>query len=83
MASVYMLRMFIRSMHNRLREGERSFDLSLRDAFVLVPLVIAIVAFAVYPQGALTHSEPAVKRVVQASAPGAEQTAAAQREVTP
>ena len=84
LASVYMLRMFIRSMHNRLREGERSFDLSPRDALVLVPLVIAIVAFAVYPQQALTHSEPAVKRVVQASAPGAEQTAAAaQGEVTP
>ena len=83
MASVYMLRMFIRAMHNRLREGERSFDLSARDALVLVPLVVAIVAFAVYPQAALTHSEPSVKRVVQASAPGAEQTAAAQREVTP
>jgi NADH-quinone oxidoreductase subunit M len=83
MASVYMLRMFIRAMHNRLREGERSFDLSLRDALVLVPLVVAIVAFAVYPQQALTHSEPTVKRVVQAAAPGAQQTAAAQREATP
>jgi NADH-quinone oxidoreductase subunit M len=83
MASVYMLRMFISAMHNRLREGERSVDLSARDALVLVPLVLAIVAFAVYPQAALTHSEPSVKRVVQASAPGADQTAAAQREVTP
>jgi len=75
--------MFISAMHNRLREGERSFDLSTRDALVLVPLVVAIVAFAVYPQAALTHSEPSVKRVVQASAQGADQTAAAQREVTP
>ena len=64
MASVYMLRMFIRAMHNRLGAGVKSFDLSVRDAFVLVPLVLAILAFAVYPQQALDHSAPSVERVV-------------------
>ena len=64
MASVYMLRMFIRAMHNRLATNAKSFDLSVRDAFVLVPLVLAILAFAVYPQQALDHSEPSVERVV-------------------
>jgi len=64
MASVYMLRMFIRTMHNRTRENVESRDLTLRDALVLVPLVAAILAFAVYPQQALRHSEPTVKRVV-------------------
>ena len=29
MASVYMLRVFIRAMHNRVGEKTRSFDLSL------------------------------------------------------
>ena len=32
MASVYMLRAFIRTMHNRVRPGVESFDLGLRDA---------------------------------------------------
>jgi NADH-quinone oxidoreductase subunit M len=64
LASVYMLRMFIRALHNRVRAGVQSFDLSLRDAFVLVPLVLVIVAFAVYPQQALEHSEASVERVV-------------------
>jgi NADH-quinone oxidoreductase subunit M len=64
LASVYMLRMFIRAIHNRVGAGVKSFDLSLRDAFVLVPLVLVIVAFAVYPQQALEHSEASVERVV-------------------
>jgi NADH-quinone oxidoreductase subunit M len=64
MASVYMLRMFIRAMHNRVGAGVRSFDMGARDALVLVPLVLVIVAFAVYPQQALEHSEATVERVV-------------------
>ena len=36
-----------------------------RDAIVIVPLVLAILAFALYPQAALTASEPAVKASVQ------------------
>ena len=63
MASVYMLRMFIRAMHNRVGANVNSFDLSVRDGLVLVPLVLAILAFAVYPQQALRDSEPAVEKV--------------------
>ena len=65
LASVYMLRMFIRTMHNRLREGTGSREVALADAVVLVPLVLLILAFALYPQAALEASEPAVKSVVQ------------------
>ena len=65
LASVYALRMYIRSMHNRTGPAVTSFDLSLRDGLVLVPLIVAIVAFALYPQGALTHSEPATRAAVQ------------------
>jgi NADH-quinone oxidoreductase subunit M len=64
MASVYMLRMFIRTMHNRVGPNVSSYDVSARDALVLVPLVLVILAFAVYPQQALEHSEASVKRVV-------------------
>ncbi|MDP9134127.1 MAG: NADH-quinone oxidoreductase subunit M [Actinomycetota bacterium] len=65
MASVYMLRMFIRTVHNRPREGVVSREIGLGDALVIVPLVLAILAFALYPQAALTASEPAVKAAVQ------------------
>ena len=66
MASVYMLRMFIRTMHNRQpATGVESRELSLTDAVVIVPLVLAIIAFALYPQGALTASEPATKAAIE------------------
>jgi NADH-quinone oxidoreductase subunit M len=77
MASVYMLRAFIRAMHNRVGAGVRSFDLSIRDGLVLVPLVLVIIAFAVYPQQALRDSEPTVEKVV--GGPGS----AARAEATP
>jgi NADH-quinone oxidoreductase subunit M len=67
LASVYMLRMFIRAVHNRVGAGVKSFDISMRDGLVLVPLVLVILAFAVYPQQALRHSEVTVDRVVDAS----------------
>jgi NADH-quinone oxidoreductase subunit M len=62
LASVYMLRAYIRTFHNRV--GSRVIegrDLSLRDGLVLVPLVLCILAFALYPQGALTAGEQAVR----------------------
>jgi len=80
MASVYMLRMFIRMMHNRMRDNVESRDLTLRDALILTPLVAVIIAFAVYPQQALRHSEPTVKRVV---AVPAQSDAVAQQGATP
>jgi NADH-quinone oxidoreductase subunit M len=80
LASVYMLRMFIRAVHNRVRENVRSFEISVSDGLVLVPLVLVILAFAVYPQQALDDSQATVERVVAAPA---ESVATAQREVTP
>jgi NADH-quinone oxidoreductase subunit M len=65
MASVYMLRMFIRTMHNRQREGVESREIALSDAMVIVPLVLVILGFALYPQAALNASEPAVDRAVR------------------
>jgi len=60
MASVYMLRAFIRAMHNRTGPDVLSRDLSRGDALVLVPLVAVILLFAFDPQLALHRSEPAV-----------------------
>ncbi len=56
-ASVYALRLFIRSMHNRTGSEVHSFDISLRDGLVLGPLIAAILFLALYPQPALRRSE--------------------------
>jgi NADH-quinone oxidoreductase subunit M len=65
LASVYALRMYIRAMHNRQGPAVTSFDISLRDAVVIVPLVLAILAFALFPQRALDAGEPAVQAASQ------------------
>jgi NADH-quinone oxidoreductase subunit M len=81
LASVYMLRAFIRSMHNRVHGVADPYDISPRDGLILVPLVAVILAFAVYPQQALDSSERTVSRVVAAAAPDREATAS--QGVTP
>jgi NADH-quinone oxidoreductase subunit M len=66
LASVYALRMYIRSMHNRVGPKVTSFEMTVRDGLVLVPLVIAIIAFALYPQLALDAGEATVRSTVEA-----------------
>jgi NADH-quinone oxidoreductase subunit M len=66
LASVYALRMYIRSMHNRVGPKVSTFDITFRDALVLVPLLLCILAFALYPQKALDAGQTAVKSSVQA-----------------
>ncbi len=73
MASVYALRLFIRAMHNRVRDGVDSREIALLDSAVLVPLVAVIIFFAVYPQLALQRSEGSVKASV-ASAQAAQRS---------
>ncbi len=77
MASVYMLRAFIRMMHNRQKEGTISRDIRLGDGLVLVPLVLLILAFALYPQLALDKSERGTKGSIEAAKAVAEPGAAA------
>jgi NADH-quinone oxidoreductase subunit M len=60
LASVYALRMFIVTVHNRTGPRVESRELSLRDGVVVVPLVLAILAIALYPQFALKRSEATV-----------------------
>jgi NADH-quinone oxidoreductase subunit M len=64
LASVYMLRAFIRSMHNRVGPNVDSRELSLEDAVVLIPLVATIVALSLYPAFGLNRSQRAVNTIV-------------------
>jgi NADH-quinone oxidoreductase subunit M len=60
MASVYALRLFIRTMHNRVSPAVKSRELGFGDGLVLAPLVAALLYLAFYPQGALHRSEGSV-----------------------
>jgi NADH-quinone oxidoreductase subunit M len=72
LASVYTLRLFIRTMHNRVGAHAESREMSRSDALILVPLVAVILAIAVYPQVALHKSEPTVKRAIAGAVKAAE-----------
>ncbi len=67
LASVYTLRLFIRVMHNRVGPKVETRELRFGDGLVLVPLVLAILAIAVYPQLALKKGERGVNASVAAA----------------
>jgi NADH-quinone oxidoreductase subunit M len=64
MAAVYSLRLFIKTMHNRVGPEVQSRDISFSEGLVLVPLVAVIVALAFVPQVALKKSAPTIDRAV-------------------
>jgi NADH-quinone oxidoreductase subunit M len=85
LAAFYALRLYQRTMHNRLKgrppgaasckpPGVASREISLREALVLVPLVACIVAIALWPGLILERGEASVEAAV-----GAESTAVAQK----
>jgi len=63
-AAVYMIRLYQRSMHNRLGPGAESRDLAVPELAGLLPLVAVILALAVYPQIVLQRSEPTANGIV-------------------
>ncbi len=69
LAAFYALRLYQRTMHNRLPEGAVSREISLRDGLVLAPLVAVIVALALYPGLILDRGEASVNQSVAAAHP--------------
>jgi NADH-quinone oxidoreductase subunit M len=67
MAAVYMLRIFIRAMHNRAGPKVASRELRWRDALVLVPFLAVIGLFALYPQIELSRAETTVTSSISAA----------------
>ncbi|HWI74595.1 MAG TPA: NADH-quinone oxidoreductase subunit M [Baekduia sp.] len=84
MAAVYSLRLFIRTMHNRVGPEVASRDVSFREGVVLVPLVAVILFFALYPQLALHKGEPTINRAVSAAGAisGSDKALATHPEIT-
>jgi NADH-quinone oxidoreductase subunit M len=84
MAAVYSLRLFIKTMHNRVGADVESRDVSFREGLVLVPLVAVILLFALYPQLALEKGEPTINRSVSAAGAisGSDKALATHPEIT-
>jgi NADH-quinone oxidoreductase subunit M len=57
LAAVYMIRMYQRAMHNKLRAGAESRELSRADFGLIAPLIAVIIFLGVYPQFVLSRSE--------------------------
>jgi NADH-quinone oxidoreductase subunit M len=68
LAAFYALRLYQRTMHNRLPEGVESREISARDGLVLTPLVACIVALALWPGLILERGEASVEDKVGAVA---------------
>ncbi|MDQ4048057.1 MAG: NADH-quinone oxidoreductase subunit M [Actinomycetota bacterium] len=86
LAAVYMIRVFQRSMHNRLPPTAESRDLGPLDLAVIAPVVAVIVALGVYPQLLLDRTEEAVATKIEPAAQvaqGAEAQAAGQAAPRP
>jgi NADH-quinone oxidoreductase subunit M len=60
MAAVYMLRVYIRSVHNRTGPHVDSRELRWVDGLVLAPFLAVILAAALYPQFELRRAEKSV-----------------------
>jgi NADH-quinone oxidoreductase subunit M len=64
MSAYYALRLYQRTMHNRMPEGVATREIGLRDGLVLVPFVICILGLALYPQLILKRTDVSAARTV-------------------
>ena len=60
-AAFYAIRLYQRTMHNRLPEGIESREITWREGLVIAPLVACIVALALYPGLILERGERSVE----------------------
>jgi NADH-quinone oxidoreductase subunit M len=67
LSAFYALRMYQRTMHNPLPDGADSREISVRDAIVVVPMVLILVVLAFCPQLVIHGSEPAVDSTIAIS----------------
>jgi NADH-quinone oxidoreductase subunit M len=71
LAAIYMIRMYQRSMHNRVGPGVESRELSRWDFGLVAPLVAVIIFLGVYPQFVLSRSEKSTVSQLREASPAA------------
>jgi NADH-quinone oxidoreductase subunit M len=72
LASVYSIRLFLRTMHNRVSPRVHPADLGVGDFVALAPLVAVLVVLGVYPQLFLGRTGPDTVAKIRAAAQAAE-----------
>jgi NADH-quinone oxidoreductase subunit M len=60
-AAVYALRLYIRSMHNRVGPKVTPKEISLGDAIPVAGMALVVIVLAFYPQFGLRRSDPTLK----------------------
>jgi len=67
LSAYYALRLYQRTMHNRELAGIGSREITVREAAVLVPLVLCILGLALYPQLVLKRTDISATAAVAAT----------------
>ena len=67
LAAFYALRLYISAMHHRVGAKVSSFELTFREGLVLVPLLLVVIALALYPQFALSPATDGTTRALSAT----------------
>jgi NADH-quinone oxidoreductase subunit M len=67
-AAAYALRLYIRSMHNRVGPRVTSFEVTLADAVPMVGIIAIILVLAFYPQFGLTRSQASLRATLAPTA---------------
>jgi NADH-quinone oxidoreductase subunit M len=60
-AAAYALRLYIRSMHNRVGPRVSSFEIGIGDAVPVVGMLAVVLVLAFYPQFGLRRSQPTMR----------------------
>jgi NADH-quinone oxidoreductase subunit M len=68
LAAVYMIRLYIRAVHNPLNPGAESRDLTRGELACVAPLIAVILLLAVYPQLVTHRTEDATVGKVREAA---------------
>jgi NADH-quinone oxidoreductase subunit M len=68
LASVYMIRMFQKTMHNPVGAKVESRDVGVRDLATLVPLTLVILGLSLYPQLVLERTDEATAAQISQAA---------------
>jgi NADH-quinone oxidoreductase subunit M len=75
LSAVYMIRVFQRTMHNRVGPAVESHEVGRFDLAAIAPLVAVVVALGVYPQFVVSRTDAATTAKIQ----GAKQVAAGEQ----
>ena len=67
LAAFYALRFYISAMHHRVGAKVSSFELTPREGLVVVPLMLVVIALALYPQFALKPAQDGTSKAISAA----------------